>query len=252
MQIQVKPKVILCQSCIERQISPANIAKLQYQGLPICEDCLNPLLDNVIDRQEVQLAKEVSEDRLANALLQFDGLAQISDNWALTREETLTSHEDFYNYNAPAIINLSLQELETLINRRQSILFATKKHIERIQETIDKIKAKEREEKKVRGIEKSLSEVSKKPSSVKSDQQAKLAKAMGISLEQLKAIGAQARQAEFGDLLQGKVQSTINQPVGIREILQTVKQDSKTSEVKTSSVGKRCNECKKFTCICKR
>lgn len=263
MLIKVKPERILCHSCIERQVESPNESVGVFQNLPYCGACMEPLIDNYIATNNVSLEDEPAEEsKIELALKQFAEFEALAEGFALTKDETLRSHDDFFNYKANAIVNMTIEELESRIDKFQAVLFATKKHVEKIQEAIDRVKAKSRAE--IRGLQvnKSLKESSKVVVEKAQDKKLEsLAKALGISVAQLRKQMGIARQEEFKGVLEGKPQrkEVTKEAEGpsAKKVLNELKakilqqhEDKLPLMPPSTTSAARCPICSKRSCIC--
>lgn len=194
--------IVLCESCLERGLPPNEAIGL-YLNRPICDPCLGPIMENKANIQEEGVPDNTLalEDKTAIAIKLLDKLESIFDNWPLTADETLQAHEDFYNHRPPAVENCSVEELVQINSRRKGLLYAIRHKDERWSTEIEILKRTRREEANLTGIQKSIKERKKAPSAVSKEAKAKLAKAMGMTLEQLEAMGQQSREAEFGKII---------------------------------------------------
>ncbi len=203
----------ICQSCIDRQINPPNPAEYTYKNLPICDPCLEPIMRNNenISEAELDILKKLDfENRKQKAIALLDELEAIFNDWPLTADETLTCHSDFYNHKAPAIINMTLEQVLEVYKRRKGLLFAVRHKDEVWSNQIDILKRAAREEANLDGIVKGKKEISKKVKATGYSlaSKEKEAKALGISLEQLQAMD-RALNAEKFDAMVGQKKDTI-------------------------------------------
>jgi hypothetical protein len=195
--IRIDERDKLCQSCIERGYSTPRPATRRWNnGHYICEECYNPLLANL----------------LTGIQSHFTDI--------ITSEDILDNRDKIFNFHHQALVNCTNEELVDILENDKRVLFERRIHAEVVQTLIDKYRAKNRLES---GASKSLQEVGKAPKSssaaskIKQSKEEKtlasLAKTLGMTPEQYKALMsksniAEARKKEFGDLLNGKVQST--------------------------------------------
>lgn len=248
---------MLCQYCLDRGLVP-NESIMLYQNLPICDPCLAPIMDNLSATQVDQLGGETDlEKRKRKAIEVLDKFEELFEDWHLFESEVLESRDDFFNHQAPAVINLTNEQIKALNSRRKAVLYAFRIKDERWTEIIDKIRTEERRKENLVGVTKSIVEKTKKVKSENSlDAKKKLAKAMGISLEALEAMGSNARKSEFEGIVgpQPINSSWEKKPkestAGILANLQA-QIKSQTTEAKPTIpnlVGKRCPICNKFAC----
>ncbi len=198
-------QVIKCQSCIERQLAEPNDAIGLYLDMPICDSCLTPIMANKENIQADSIAitsdKDSLSERKARALSLLDGFYESFDNFPMTAEEVLSARDDFYNHRAPALINMSVDEIKTIINRRKAVLFAIRIKDEQWSTIIEQLKNEARVTAGLTGVAKSIKEKAKKPSEFSNEKAKKLAKMLGISVSQLEAMGADARTTEFAGII---------------------------------------------------
>jgi len=226
---------VLCEYCLERGLEPQPSIGL-YQGRSICDPCLAPIMDNKNNVQEEGIPSEGTlEEKKALALKILDSFEELFKNWPLTADETLQAHEDFYNHRPPAVINCSIDELIQLNSRRKGLLYAIRHKDERWSTDIEVLKRSERERANLTGIQKSIKEKKKAPSAISLEAKKKLAKSMGITLEQLEAMGQQSREAEFGKILKSSPANPAPpspQPTSSRGILGALQSKLKETEAK--------------------
>lgn len=251
----------LCQSCIERGLQPNEAIGL-WQDMPICDDCLKPLIEN--RNEGIQPAENQVEIEVKNAIEFVEELEKLFEKFPIASEQVLRSHDDFYNHRALANINIPVQELDKIIDQRKSIIFALNRRNEPDVLRLQQIKREERERAGIVGVEKSKREVNKNPSNIKRAQLEKIAKQLGISLEEMQNWGQEARQKLFAGVLRNEKQDA--KPKGetesTRDILETVKgnvqsrgllgnvaEAHKPTQSTVTGTG-RCPTCRKFTCVC--
>lgn len=230
MAIGTSERKILCQSCLERGLEP-NEAVYSWQGSPICDVCLGPILDNMND---VNLETPIGLDedlptRIQKALLILDELEKLSNAWPLTKEETLKCHEDFYNHRPPAIANLSLTEIESIFSRRKGILFAVRHKDERWANEIDSRKNEERE----RNFLKSKKEVTKKivKNETQRKQNEKFAQALGLTLEAYEAVILKGKEQKFEEITGVKPTKEVVKRSDTGDVLKQLQEDIKAKRV---------------------
>jgi hypothetical protein len=232
-----------CQSCIDRQIPQTSALAGLWQGNPICDECLNAIMENK-DETHFENPDKIDpnsfEERKRRAFEVLEDLEKIFENWPLTREETLKCHDDFYNHRPPAIVNCTLAEIEEIFSRRKGILYAVRHKDERWSNEIDKLKRAAREEANLTGLGKSKKEVGKKlvpTNEISAQAEAKMAAALGITVEALRVIKATAREKKF-EAIVGQTKDQIKEvPTVVREsssdILKKLQGQVKNKEVKT-------------------
>jgi len=202
------PSIKYCQSCLERGYSPVPATREWTENYFICDDCFEPLLNNIINPsdEELKIIKNSPEIDLDKPILnQFYDLLDIPEALRFQRSDTvLNSRNDIFNYHAPAIVNLDVKEVASQIEQLQVMLFQIKIALEPRQDYINRAKHNEREKNQVAGIEKSKREFSKGPSRVKASQDQKMAdvlfKHISSADERLKQyldLQKRAREEEF-------------------------------------------------------
>ena len=243
----------LCQSCIERGLPPNEAIGL-WQSMPICDTCLQPLIENL---NQVPPAPNQVEIEVKNAIEFVEELEKLFDKFPIASEQVLRSHDDFYNHRALANINIPAGILEKIIDNRKSIIFALNRRNEPDVIRLQEIKREERAKAGIVGIEKSKKEHIKLGSSTaKRTQIQKHAKQLSITYEEAENQAKDARQKEFAGILRNEKQNVQPKAVGerdTREILEAVRErvsEPRTSNNNSRVSGSRCPNCKKFTCIC--
>jgi hypothetical protein len=209
---------------IQKRIKP-NEACGTWQDLPICNECLGALVKN--DYPDILPDQGISDlDKAKELFQEFDTLLE---DWPLTSEECLNSRESFFTWRAPALVNMTEAEIEKIIDRRKSFLFAARVILEPEIEYIEKLKADRRAEAKLKGEDISGKEFTKvKKTSTKTSKQQKLnesmAKTLGITVAELEArmLAAEKKvKAETFKELTG---------VEVKELGPTVIQNEKAAE----------------------
>jgi len=241
---------------MDRQLEP-NEGIMLYQGRPICDACLSPIMSNMSETQLIEAEGDPSslESRKKKALEILDKCEELYKDWPLTEKEVLASRDDFFNHRPPAVINLTIEQTKELISYRKAILYAYKIKDEPWTTLIDQIRVEERKAAGIQGIAKSVSEKSKKPNHRFSKaKQEKLLKSLNISPEQLELLGKEARIEEFGDILANKKPKEIQIDLK-KEGTQVIKNalaevQGKLNVDLTPKKISRCNVCGKLTCMC--
>lgn len=194
-----------CQSCIERGYGLKLATREWTPQYFICDDCYQPLLDNIlgIERLEVERIKpEIKCD--SPALNQFYELLNIPEALRFDSSDNVLNHRnDIFNYHATAIVNQNLDEVKENIEKLQVMLFQIKISLEPMQDYINKVKALERSKANLKGVETSRDGI-KAPSKVKLSKMEKEAKSLGLSVEKYAEMIKSAKQAEF-DKVVGKL-----------------------------------------------
>lgn len=253
----------LCQSCIERGLEPKEAIGL-WQSMPICDDCLKPLIEN--RNEGIPPAENQVDIKVEEAIQFVEQLEILFDKFPIASEMVLRSHDDFYNHRALANVNIPADILEKIIDQRKSIIFALNRRNEPDVLRFQQIKREEREKAGIVGIDKSKKENKKlPPSAAKEAQIKKIAKQLNMSYEAAEKMMQAGREKEFAGVLRNDIQSTKSKQVGEREttkgILEGIKEQIKASEgsrsnqvspTSASSISGtgRCPNCKRFTCVC--
>lgn len=197
-----------CQSCIERGYGLKLATREWTPNFFICDDCFQPLLNNVlghsVDRVELERVK--SDIKVDSPVLeQFYTLLNIPAHLQFNQtDDVLNNRNDLFTHHATALVNLELPEITERLELFQVMLFQIKVGIEPLQDYINRVKAKKREEANIEGIKKSKSEKSKTGSTTskaKLSQEEKLAKSLNISVEKLREMSKAATNKEFDNIL---------------------------------------------------
>lgn len=199
--METSESITLCEWCLERGLEPNPSVGL-YNGRPICDPCLGPIMDNkAVSFDNGKPSELPLEEKRALAFEILDRFEELFENWPLTAEETLQAHEDFYNHRPPSVANCTIEQLIQINNRRKGLLYAIRHKDERWSTDIEVLKRTAREQANLTGIQKSIKERKKAPSAISLEAKKKLAKSMGITLAELEAMGQQSREAEFGKVI---------------------------------------------------
>jgi hypothetical protein len=169
-----------CQHCIERGYeNPKPATKQWLNGQFTCDECF---------------------DRLSNAITNIP--SHFTD-YLLNSDDILKHRDEFFNHHHSAIVNLSLEEIHERLEHYKRILFTVRICAEDCQSLIDKVR---REAKLKQGLEDKNFD-HKKPTTktaaagIKLSKEQKLkqsmAKTLGISVEQLEALGKTAVKNEL-------------------------------------------------------
>jgi hypothetical protein len=169
-----------CQSCIERGYG-LNLAFRQWNNdYWLCEDCYQPLLDNILvpTDEDLRVKREIPVlDSNKPILNQYYEIMKYPEHLRFqSSDKALNARNDFFNYIAPALVNRDVMEIISDIEEKKTILFSIKYEIEYMQAYISQIKNSEREKANLSSIEKGKKEFSKSgPSKVKAGQDQKMA-----------------------------------------------------------------------------
>lgn len=201
----------LCQSCIERGFNPANPATREWQdGLLYCEDCFQALLNNLTNipaAAATSIAESVRNGATSNGPI-LDTIYKvlgIPKELQFDKVDTVCrKYDQIFNFAAPAIVNMNdIDALAKEIEEREMALFYIKYTTEPLQLKINKLKEERRAERNLKSYSDSKEEYAKgdkKTSKVKTSQEEKTAKALGMTLEEFKDFQKKAREREFNKM----------------------------------------------------
>lgn len=195
-----------CQSCIERGINPPNPAFREWQkDIYYCDECLKAKLETLtmvhIDSSQEQEKILASTDFKSGPMLDFIyALYSIPPELQFDRIGKVEGNYDkIFNFHAPAVINRSLESLAEEIEQLEMALFHIKYRREPLEMRIRALKEQKRKEKGLESYNDSKEEYAKGPkkkSTVKTTQEEKLAKSLGMTLEQYQAMIGSAAEIE--------------------------------------------------------
>jgi hypothetical protein len=205
--------ITLCQSCMDRGLEPREAIGL-YHKLPICDPCLGAIMDNKLAEPDDGIREDPNSlpFRLERAKKVLDKFEEIYAEWPLTAEESMNFHQDFYNHCPPAIVDCSLDQLLVIHSRRKGLLWAMRHKEARWQSDIEIQKQTAREQANLTGMLKSKKE-KVKPSALNLEWKKKQAKSMGITVEQLDAMGKESQEREFAKVVETEVKRI---PMGMK------------------------------------
>lgn len=173
----------VCQTCLDRGYTPARKAtKVWTNGSPICDECYAPMVENLLQVPNHSTDIEFSK---------------------FTSDEILENREQFFNNHHTAIVNLSYDEIVSILENYKKILYTIRIYAENAQVVIDSIKRKERAATRTSDLAYDARVPSKATATakLKLNKEEKLrkqmAKTLGISEKQLEMLGKQARNKEF-------------------------------------------------------
>lgn len=201
-------EIKLCQSCIERGIIPANPATREWQkDIFWCEECFQAAIQNLTNIGHGK-AQAISEDNKKNGIKAGPVLDKIYDALAIPEElrfdkvdTVCRNYDKIFNFHAPAVVNRTLEDLAVEVEELSMSLFHIKYRIEPLEMQIKKLKEQRREEKNLKSYDDSKEEYAKnKGSKVKATQEEKMAKVLGMSLEQYREFQKKAREKEFNKI----------------------------------------------------
>lgn len=240
-------------SIIERTVP--NEAVGLWQDKPICNACLMPLLNNAYPELQQPDVKLISnEDKAKEILTKVD---ELLTDWPMKAEEVLNTREDFFIWHAPAIINIPYEQLEQIIERRKSFLFAARVMLEHEVDYIEKVKKETRIANGIIGESTSVKEFTKVKKSPKGSKEervkANIAAALGITVAQLDENAKKVKLAELEAITGRKFTNeelgpTIQDNTSTKDVLKDLQ--DKVKEVKSeviSKIGpKTCFRCKEL------
>lgn len=206
-----------CQSCIERYNGKLVPATREWKpGIFYCDDCFNPLIENLLllGNHDVPTPEKIKESLPALDKTQ-PFLNQIYDYFSVPAElrfdsadKVMNARDKFFNWQAPAIVNQNMEQLGAFIEEMSTAMFVVKYLFEPHTLQINKLKEEKRKEKNLNGLEDSKEAYSKPKRAASSAEDKKLesmAKAMGISVQQLKDNIKKMREKEFEKLVNGGI-----------------------------------------------
>lgn len=195
-----------CQECIERGFSNPNIASREWQtNLYLCDDCFTARLNNLTNIAPAELAPVINSNELKSGpiLDKIYELLGIPPELRFDSVDTVCrNHDKFFNFGAPAIVNKSLEELADEQEQMAMAMFIIKYvKVEPNTYRINQLKEQKREEKNLKGIQDSKEAYSKTgpkggSSRVKQTDKEKMAKTLGMTIEQYEAMVAKAQAAD--------------------------------------------------------
>ena len=194
-----------CQSCIERGYGLVLATREWRADYFICDDCFTPLINQMMDydTDRVEIEKISAKiDPNKPFLNQAYELLGIPEQLRFTTSDlVLRARNDIFNFHSIANVNKSIEEIAGEIEELAIILFQIKLKIEPKQDYINKLKAKEREEAGLRGLDKSEKEYTKWPSKVRMGKDENMAKQLGMSLEKYLEMIKSAKTMEFNKIV---------------------------------------------------
>lgn len=200
------PNLKLCQSCIERGFNPPNPATREWQkDVYYCEDCFSAIINNLTNIAPAAVQQNIKLAQSGPILDKLYELLNIPKELQFDSTETVCrNHEKFFNFGAPAIVNRSLEDLATEVEQMSMAMFIIKYvAIEPKQLQINKLKEERRREKQLTGLEDSRETYAKAPrgTRVKQTEIEKMAKTLGMTVEQYQEFVKSTREKEFNKLV---------------------------------------------------
>jgi hypothetical protein len=221
----------LCQSCIERGFKPAQPATREYlTGVFYCDDCFNALLENLTNIAPAEMIKETvskienTNGNNGNRIPILEAIYQeyhIPAELQFNKVDTVCrNHDKIFHFHSPAIVNKSLEDLEVEQEQLAIALFNIKFRHDVFEKRIKDIKSDLRKEKNLTSYNDSKEIYSTpkktKSSAIKATQEEKLAKTLGLSLEEYRTMQAEAQglnkkvqEQKFDDIMNGKSVTTL-------------------------------------------
>lgn len=208
-QNQPQSNVKYCQSCIERGYGLRPATREWKTGYFICQDCFEPLINNVLGMPHGEIDKIKTEIKADTpALTQFYELLQIPETLRFANsEDVLNKRNDIFTHHANAIVNMDQKQITERIEELQVMLFQIKVGLEPLHHYISKVKRQARDEAGLASINESKNSI-KGPSKVKLSKLEKEAKAMLPHIkndeERMRVYAEmvkQARQKEFDKIV---------------------------------------------------
>ena len=184
-------EIKLCQSCIERGFNPPNQASREWQpGIYYCDECFNVLISNLTNIGEQEVRTVLNSTIEPGPILdQLYKTLNIPESLQYDKIDVLQrSRDKLFNLHAPSVVNKSIEELQAQIEELGMIIFHCIYRKEPLELEVNRLKEARRKEKNLAGYEDSREVYSKvkKPSNIKSTQEEKMAKTLGMSLEAYK------------------------------------------------------------------
>lgn len=195
-----------CQSCIQRQYNPPNIASREWQtGIYYCDDCFNAVIDNLTNIAPAAI--EMHTDSIKGKTIESGpvldhiySLFSVPKELQFDRVDTVQrNHDKIFNFHAPAIINRTEENLAEEIEQLACALFHIKYRIEPLEMQVKKLKEQRRKEKGLASYDDSKEQYAKVPkpkSPVKATQEEKMAKTLGMSIEEYRTTVAESQAKE--------------------------------------------------------
>lgn len=237
IELNEKPKIILCQSCIERGYSnPQQATREWTPGYFICEDCFNPLIENVLGNNKIPEALlSKSKDEYPELIKVYEVLEIPFELQFTTQEDLLHNQDKFFNVINPAIINLSMEDLVKKVDYYKCCYFSIRRVTDIYEQRISNLKARKREELNIQGLDKSIKEEGKKKTIATKKQQSlteqilnnamkakgiresdidtkikelkekEAAKKFGISIDDIHKLKEQKKEKISGDIIKKKI-----------------------------------------------
>jgi hypothetical protein len=198
----IEVNIKYCQSCIQRGFNPPNPATREWQtNVFYCEECFNALLQNLqgIAPAEVQSAVEDIKELELLKLPWLDTIYQVLNvpkELQFDKVDIVCRNRDkIFNFHAPSVINRTLEDLEMEVEQLGMVLFQVKYRMEPLQGRISQLKEELRKERNLTSYKDSKEVYAKSPkkSAVKVTQEEKMAKTLGMSLEEYRKTVADAQ-----------------------------------------------------------
>jgi hypothetical protein len=202
----VKEPIKICQSCLERFGKTNILATREWtEGYFICDDCFEPLVNSIASynggRNE-ELIREIKGDtnnKNRPMLAVLYDILQVPTHLQFDKADLiLTNRNEIFNHHAVSLQNQSLSEVTALIEELRVMAFQINIMLEERTHYINKIKQLEREKSQLTGTEASRKEFSK--GRIKTSKDEKLAKTLGMNLEQYGEMIKKMKQKEFDKL----------------------------------------------------
>jgi hypothetical protein len=201
MSTSVATEIKFCQSCIERGFNPPNQASREWQpGIYYCDDCFNAIIANLTNVSEAEVKTVLNGTIEAGPILdQVYKYYGIPEALQYDKIDVLQrSRDKLFNLHAPSVVNKSIEELQKEIEELGMIIFHCIYRKEPLELEVNRLKEQRRKEKNLTSYDDSKEVYSKvkKPSNIKTTQEEKMAKTLGMTLEQYKLMVATAQVEE--------------------------------------------------------
>jgi len=200
MSTATATEIKFCQSCIERGFNPPNQASREWQpGIYYCDECFNAIISNLTNIPESSVRETLSTIEPGPILDQVYKALNIPEALQYDKIDVLQrSRDKLFNLHAPSVVNKSIEELQAEIEQLGMIIFHCIYRKEPLELEVNRLKEARRKEKNLISYDDSKEVYSKvkKPSNIKATQEEKMARTLGMSLEQYKAFVANSQAQE--------------------------------------------------------
>lgn len=170
-------------------------------GIYYCDECFNAIINNLMNIAPATLVQKLPDIPSGPFLPQVYQALNIPSELQFGNLQTTCRNQDkLFNHHAIAIVNLTEQETATEIEQLSMSLFQIEYRIDALKHKADKIKEERRREKGLVSYDDSKEQYSKprgkSRSKIKDGEEEKLARKLGLSLEQFKQFGEMTKEDE--------------------------------------------------------